>query len=492
MIEKLNRMTMQDLSDLLCSGKSTSVEICRSYLDRTDELEPKISAFLIIDKKLILRQAEESDKRRSEGRELSKFDGVPVSLKDVINSVGEQCTCGSKLLEPYVSIYDATATKRLKEKGFILFGRNNMDEFAMGSSCENSAYYPTRNPWDTTRVPGGSSGGSAAAVAAGEIPASLGTDTGGSVREPASFCGVVGLKPTYGRVSRYGLVAYASSLDQIGPITRNVYDSAVLLDIISGQDPMDSTSLPDSNLSFEDIVSNSGGSLEGVRIGLPKEYFEVEGLDEDVKSTVNKTIEKLKALGAEMVEVSLPHTKYAIAAYYVIATAEASANLARFDGIRYGKRVDDYKDLNELYFATRGNGFGDEVKRRILLGTFVLSSGYYDAYYLKAQKVRTLLRRDFDKAFEKCDVIFSPVAPTPAFKIGGITDPVQMYLADIYTISVNMAGNCAISVPADITEGAKLPVGVQFLGPAFGEDKILKVAKVFEENREIKEFIPNI
>jgi len=367
-----------------------------------------------------------------------------------------------------------------------------MDEFAMGSSCENSAYYPTKNPWDVTRVPGGSSGGSAAAVSAGEVPASLGSDTGGSVRQPSAFCGVVGMKPTYGRVSRYGLVAYASSLDQIGPITRNVKDSAILLDIISGDDSKDSTTLPDSEISFENIVNAAGSDLNGISIGLPKEYFEVDGLDKEIKSSVVKTIEKLKSLGAKIVDVSLPHTKYAIAAYYVIATAEASANLARFDGVRYGKRAEEYSDLNELYSLTRGEGFGEEVKRRILLGTFVLSSGYYDAYYLKAQKVRTLVRNDFDEAFKKCDVIFSPVSPTSAFKIGGITEPVQMYLADIYTVSVNLAGICAISVPSDILQSANLPVGVQFLGPVYGEDKILKVAKVFEDNRDIKEFVPNI
>ena len=492
MKNNLNKMTLCDVSDLLISGEITSSELCSLYLSRTKKMEPKIQAFLKVDEDEILRQASASDKRRGEGKPLSRFDGIPISLKDVINAKGEQCTCGSKILETYNSVYDATVTERLRNKGLVLFGRNNMDEFAMGSSCENSAYFSTKNPWDISRVPGGSSGGSAAAVSAGEVPASLGSDTGGSGRQPAAFCGVVGLKPTYGRVSRYGLVAYASSLDQIGPITRDVKDSAVLLDIISGCDPKDSTTLPDSKISFEEIVNASGDDLSGLRIGLPKEYFEVDGLDKDIKFSVDKTIEKLKSLGAKMVDVSLPHTKYAIAAYYVIATAEASANLARFDGVRYGKRTEGYNDLNELYSRSRGEGFGEEVKRRILLGTFVLSSGYYDAYYLKAQKVRTLVKNDFDEAFKKCDIIFSPVTPTPAFEIGGITDPVQMYLADIYTISVNLAGNCAISVPADILKESNLPVGVQFLGPAFGEDKILKVAKVFEENRDIKEFIPEV
>ena len=492
MKNNLKKMTISEISEVLTAGELSSFEICSFYLKRVKELEPKIQAFLKVDEKEILQQASTSDKRRSEGRQLSRFDGIPISLKDIINSKDEQCSCGSKILEPYNSIYDATVTERLRKKGFVIFGRNNMDEFAMGSSCENSAYFSTKNPWDLSRVPGGSSGGSAAAVSVGEVPASLGTDTGGSVRQPAALCGVVGLKPTYGRVSRFGVVAYASSLDQVGPITRNVKDSALLLDIISGLDPKDSTTLPDSSISFENIVDKTGDDLKGIRIGLPKEYFELDGLDKDIKKSINGTVEKLKSLGAEMVDISLPHTKYAIAAYYVIATAEASANLARFDGVRYGKRTEEYEDLNELYFKSRGEGFGEEVKRRILLGTFVLSSGYYDAYYLKAQKVRTLLRKDFDDAFKKCDVIFSPVSPTSAFKIGGITDPVQMYLADIYTISVNMAGICAISVPSDILEESGLPVGVQFLGPVFGEDKILNVARVFEKNRDIKEFVPEI
>ena len=492
MKNKLHKMTLSSISELLVSKKITSFELCSFYLERVKELEPKVQAFLKIDEKEILHQAVASDKRISEGKQLSKFDGIPISLKDLINVKNEQCTCGSKILEQYNSTYDATVVERLRSKGFVLFGRNNMDEFAMGSSCENSSYLSTKNPWDLTRVPGGSSGGSAAAVSSGEIPASLGSDTGGSVRQPAAFCGVVGLKPTYGRVSRYGLVAFASSLDQIGPITRDVKGSAVLLDIISGHDTKDSTTLPNSDVSFEEIVDTAGNDLSGVRIGLPKEYFKVDGLNKDIKSSVDKTIKKLKSLGAKVIDISLPHTKYSIAAYYVIATAEASANLARFDGVRYGTRAEHYKSLNDLYSQTRGKGFGEEVKRRILLGTFVLSSGYYDAYYLKAQKVRTLVRNDFDEAFKKCDVIFSPTTPTPAFKVGHITDPVQMYLADTYTISVNLAGNCAISIPSDILKDSNLPVGVQFLGPAFGEDMILKTAKVFEENRDIKEFVPEI
>ena len=462
-------------------------------MDRIDKIEDKVNAFLKIDREDILRQAENSDVRRKTGAILSQFDGIPISIKDVINVEGQPCTCGSKILEPYNSIYDATAVKKLKEKGFITFGRNNMDEFAMGSSCENSAFKKTSNPWNLERVPGGSSGGSAAAVSSGEIVASLGTDTGGSVRQPAAFCGVVGLKPTYGKVSRYGVVAYASSLDQIGPITRNVSDSAILLDTISGHDKMDSSSISDKrNDSYQNVIKNSNNNLDGFKVGVPREYLELEGLSDSVKKNYMETINLLKDLGAEIVDVSFPLTKYGIAAYYVIATAEASANLARFDGIRYGKRCKNYKDLNDLYFKTRGQNFGDEAARRILLGTFVLSSGYYDAYYLRAQKVRTLIRNDFINTFKNCDVILSPTSPTSAFKIGGITNPLEMYLADVFTISVNLAGVCAVSVPSGKDKENGLPLGIQFIGQHLGENQILKTAKVFESNRAIKTFIPAI
>ena len=344
---KNTKLTISEIVDLLETGKITSLELCKSYLKRVEETDSKIKAFLYIDENDILKQAEASDLRREKGKTLGKYDGVPISLKDVISVEGQPCRCGSKILEPYNAIYDATSVEKLKGQGIVLFGRNNMDEFAMGSSCENSAYFPTSNPWDLERVPGGSSGGSAASVAAGQVPASFGSDTGGSVRQPAAFCGVVGLKPTYGRISRYGLVAYASSFDQIGPIAGNVSDTAALLDIVSGNDPKDSTSLPDSDVNFLDVVENAGNSLKGTKIGLPKEYFEMEGLDSEIKCSIDKTLKKLKSLGAELVDVSIPHTKYAIAAYYVIATAEASANLARFDTVRYGKRADEYNDLME-------------------------------------------------------------------------------------------------------------------------------------------------
>ncbi|MCP4179281.1 MAG: Asp-tRNA(Asn)/Glu-tRNA(Gln) amidotransferase subunit GatA [bacterium] len=488
----IKKLTLLQASKLLTNGDITSTQLCRLYLDRVAEVESNIKAFIYLNEEEILKQAEESDLRRNTGKALSDYDGIPIAIKDLIAVKGDPCTCGSKILSGVDSIYDATVVEKLKNKGFVLFGRNNMDEFAMGSTCENSSYFSTKNPWDLDRVPGGSSGGSAAAVAASEIGASLGSDTGGSVRQPAAFCGVVGLKPTYGRISRYGLVAYASSLDQIGPLTKDVTDSALLLDIISGEDEKDSTSVKSENSEFLKSVISSGKDLKGLKVGMPKEYYIEGALDENVQKSIDDTVNILKNLGAEIVDVSLPHTKYAIASYYVIATAEASANLARFDGVRYGKRSADSANLMDMYLNTRGEGFGDEVKRRILLGTFVLSSGYYDAYYLKAQKVRTLIKNDFDKVFEQCDVILSPASPYPPFKIGAVTDPVQMYLADIYTISVNLAGICAVSVPVDIIESMNLPLGVQFIGPAFGEKKILKTAKVLEDNRKIKSFVPQI
>lgn len=490
----IKRLTLSKIAELLESAEISSAELCSKYLDHFKATEPKINAFLSINEEDIIRESELSDARKKNGKTLSRFDGIPIAIKDLINVKDQPCTCGSKILENYISVYDATVISKLRAKGFILFGRTNMDEFAMGSSCENSAYGITKNPWDIDRVPGGSSGGSAAAVSASEVPAALGSDTGGSVREPAAFCGVVGLKPTYGKVSRYGLVAFASSFDQIGPITKNVQDSAILLDIISGCDPKDSTSLPDFDLNYENLLKTVGSNLKGVTVGFPREYLQVDELDSHIRKTVDKSIELLKSLGAKLIEISLPYTKYGIAAYYVIATAEASANLARFDGVRYGKRTEKYNDLASLYLQTRGNYLGDEVKRRILLGTFVLSSGYHDAYYLKAQKVRTLIRNDFNKAFKKCDIIFSPSTPTLPVKIGEISDPVQMYLLDIFTVPINLAGVCAINVPADIVNygGKSLPVGVQFIGPAMREDKLFKVAKIFEDKRDIKEFIPGL
>jgi aspartyl-tRNA(Asn)/glutamyl-tRNA(Gln) amidotransferase subunit A len=403
---------------------------------------------------------------------------VPIAVKDVLAVKNQPLNCGSKILGNFISPYDATAVEKLKAAGAIIFGRCNMDEFAMGSSTENSAFGVTKNPWDNTRIPGGSSGGSAAAVAADEAIATLGTDTGGSIRQPAALCGVVGLKPTYGRISRYGLVAFASSLDQIGPLTKNIRDAATLLGVMSGVDPRDSTSVPQP---VPDYVAALDGKIKGLKLGLPREYL-IGGLDPEVKAAVDAAVKQYEKLGAEIVEISLPHTDYAVATYYIVATAEASANLARFDGIRYGLRV-DAADPTELYRQTRGAGFGAEVKRRIILGTYVLSSGYHDAYYLRAQKVRTLIRNDFLKAFETVDAIVTPTTPTAAFKIGEKSDdPLQMYLSDIFTISCNLAGICGVSIPCGFTKSPKLPIGLQLLGQPFGEETLLKLAHAYEQS----------
>lgn len=486
------KLTVAQAAEALAAGTCTAVELCRSYLDRIKSVDGQVKAFLKIDEPGILALAEASDARRAAGKPLSPYDGIPIGVKDCIVTQGQTCSCASKILENVVSPYDSTVVSRLKAKGFIPVGRLNMDEFAMGSSCENSAFQKTANPWNLDYVPGGSSGGSAASVAASEVPVALGSDTGGSIRQPAAFCGIVGLKPTYGRVSRYGLVAFASSLDQIGPMAHDVLDAAIILDSIGGQDPKDSTSLPFPCQGFADAVRACGkDNLQGVKIGLPKEYFECEGLTPSVRKAIDTAVETVKNLGAELVEVSLPHTKYAVATYYIIATAEASANLARFDGIRYGARADS-PDLIQTYFKSRGNGFGDEVKRRILLGTYVLSSGYYDAYYLRAQKVRTLIRQDFESAAAKCDVILTPVTPTTAFKFGEKSDPLQMYLADIFTIALNLSGNCGISVPAAVCPESGMPIGVQFIAPAMQEEKLLKVARIFELNRPEKDFFPQL
>ncbi|HLP78350.1 MAG TPA: Asp-tRNA(Asn)/Glu-tRNA(Gln) amidotransferase subunit GatA, partial [Candidatus Paceibacterota bacterium] len=425
-----------------------------------------------------LAQADAIDKELSQGGSMKPLTGMPIAIKDVIAVKGHPLNCGSKLLGKFVSPYDATVIKKLKVAGAIVFGRLNMDEFAMGSSTENSAFGLTRNPWDTSRIPGGSSGGSAAAVAAQESIATLGSDTGGSIRQPAALCGCVGLKPTYGRVSRYGLVAFASSLDQIGPFTKDVRDAATLLEVLSGNDPADSTSVPQPVPHYASALT---GDIKGLKIGIAKEYM-IGGLDPEVKQSVDAAIKQLEKLGAELVEVSLPHTDYAVATYYIIATAEASANLARFDGVRYCARVDG-NDPIEMYGKTRGAGFGPEVKRRIILGTYVLSSGYYDAYYLRAQKVRTLIRNDFLKAFEKVDAIVTPTTPTAAFKAGEKSDdPLQMYLSDIFTISCNLAGIPGISIPCGFTKSPKLPIGLQLLGKPFGEETILKIAHAYEQS----------
>ncbi len=468
----LHTLTVAEAAKGIREKQFSSTELVTALLQRIDQVESRVQAFLSVDREGALKEAGRRDSESS----TRPLHGVPIALKDILNVKGQPCTCGSQILKGYISVYDATVVTRLKEAGAVLLGRTNMDEFAMGSSTENSSFHPTHNPWDLTRIPGGSSGGSAAAVAADECLAALGTDTGGSIRQPAAVCGCVGLKPTYGRVSRFGLVAFASSLDQIGPLTKTVEDSALLLNILCGRDVMDSTSLP---VDVPDFTMVLGRGVKGMRLGLPKEYF-VKGMDPEVESAIRAAVDGLEKQGAQIVDISLPHTEHAVATYYVIATAEASANLARFDGVRYGHRVTEPGDLLDLYGRSRAEGFGIEVKRRIILGTYVLSSGYYDAYYLRAQKVRTLIRRDFQEAFEKCDAILTPTSPTVAFKMGEkTTDPLQMYLADIFTIATNLAGICGVSVPCGFVKG--MPVGLQILGPSMGEEKILQIANAHEK-----------
>ncbi len=479
--------SLHELQQKFRSGETSPGEVLRLLETRMREIEPSLGAFLSWDLERALAEAENADLSLPLG-------GLPIALKDNLNDTGQPCTCGSKILAPYRAPYDATVVARLRAAGAIPFGRTNLDEFAMGSSTENSAFRPTKNPWDFNRIPGGSSGGSAAAVAALEAFAALGSDTGGSIRQPAALCGVVGLKPSYGRVSRYGLVAFASSLDQIGPFARSTRDCAMILQAIAGRDARDSTSL---DRAVPDYTASLRGDLKGVRLGVPKEYF-IDGMDAGVRARVEEALKQCEALGAELVEISLPHTEYAVSVYYIIATAEASSNLARFDGVRYGHRADSGQEgLLAHYKRTREEGFGSEVKRRIILGTYVLSSGYYDAYYLRAQKVRTLIREDFRKAFEKVDAIVCPTSPEAAFAAGERTsDPLRMYLADIFTIATNLAGICGLSVPCGFVEegGSRLPVGLQFLGDDFAEDKLLGIAHAYEQSvpfgREVSPLTP--
>jgi aspartyl-tRNA(Asn)/glutamyl-tRNA(Gln) amidotransferase subunit A len=475
-----HRLTVSTLTRQLAQRELSATELTRSCLDRIQRIDGDIKAFLRVDTADALSQAAHADAEL--GRGVTYRDkpllGIPIAIKDVIAVKGHSLTCGSKILGAYISPYDATVIEKLRAAGAIVLGRLNMDEFAMGSSTENSAFFTTRNPWDLSRIPGGSSGGSAAAVAADEVPATLGSDTGGSIRQPAALCGCVGIKPTYGLVSRYGLVAFASSLDQIGPFTKSVEDAATLLTVIVGHDSKDSTSLP---RPVPDYSQSLGRDLRGMKIGLAKEFM-VGGLDPEVKSAVDQAVKQLTHLGAEVKEVSLPHAEYGVAVYYIVATAEASANLARFDGVRYGARVEGADPL-QMYERTRGAGFGPEVKRRIILGTYVLSSGYYDAFYLRAQKVRTLIRQDFLKAFETVDAIVSPTTPTAAFKAGEKTqDPLQMYLSDIFTISCNLAGIPGMSIPCGFTQSPKLPIGMQLLGKPFGEETLLRIAHAYEQS----------
>ena len=468
-------LSIHELTAQLAAKQLTAREATQACLDRIAAVDGRLNAFNSLSADDALAQADAADAALAAG-ESKPLLGVPIAIKDVIAVKDHPLTCSSKILGEYSSPYEATVIGRLRDAGAIVFGRLNMDEFAMGSSTENSAFGVSRNPWDTERIPGGSSGGSAVAVAADECIAALGSDTGGSIRQPAALCGCGGLKPTYGRVSRYGLVAYASSLDQIGPITKDTRDAARLLGVISGYDQRDSTSIPRVVPDYEAVL---GRDLKGLKIGLSKEYMG-DGLDPEIRTATEAAMQQLSELGAEICEISLPHTEYAIATYYIIATAEASANLARFEGVRYGARVDG-ADPEAMNRATRGAGFGEEVKRRIILGTYVLSSGYYDAYYLRAQKVRTLIRNDFLKAFEQVDLIASPTSPTAAFKIGEkANDPLQMYLSDIYTISANLASICGLSVPCGFTSD-NLPIGLQLLGQPFGEETLLQVAHAYEQ-----------
>jgi len=471
--------TIHELHSMLKSGETTSSAITESVYSRIDEVEEKVHSYLTLTREQAMEAAGKADERYRKGEFLSAMDGIPVGIKDIFLTEGVRTTAGSKILDNFKAPYDGTVISRIREAGAVITGKLNMDEFAMGSSTENSGFFPTYNPWDTKRVPGGSSGGSAASVAAGEAICTLGTDTGGSIRQPASHCGVVGMKPTYGRVSRYGIIAFASSLDQVGPLTRDVTDCAILLKTIAGHDPADSTS---ADIPVPDYPAMLTGEVEGVTIGLPEEYFG-EGIEPEVEELVRKAGAALEARGAKLVPVSLPSTKYAVATYYIIAPAEASSNLARYDGVRYGVRAMEADGLIEMYRKTRSRGFGPEVKRRIMLGTFALSAGYYDAYYGKSQRVRTMIRREMDEAFTKADVLLSPTAPTPAFYLDDkMDDPLQMYLSDICTIPVNIAGNAALSIPCGVTKEG-LPVGVQLIGPAFREETLLNVAYAYEQER---------
>jgi len=473
----LHQLTIHELHEKLVKKEVSATEILQAVLRRVDEVEGRVGAYLTLTPESALSQAQAVDQALARGEPIGSLAGIPIALKDNLCTEGIRTTCSSKILENFVPPYDATVVSRLKAAGAVLLGKTNLDEFAMGSSTENSAFKTTKNPWRLDRTPGGSSGGSAAAVAADECIAALGSDTGGSIRQPAACCGVVGFKPTYGRVSRFGLIAFASSLDQIGPLCKDVLDAALLLGGIAGYDPLDTTC---ATHAVENFTASLREGVRGLQIGVPREYF-VAGLDPEVSRAVRRAMETYEELGAKMVEVSLPHTDFAVATYYILATAEASSNLARYDGVRFGYRTDEAKSLLEMYSKTRGEGFGPEVKRRIMLGTYALSSGYYDAFYRKAQQVRTLLKRDFDLAFERVDLLLTPTAPTVAFPLGEkIEDPLQMYLSDIFTISVNLAGIPAISLPCGFS-GEGLPVGLQLIGRPFGEALLLSAAHSFEE-----------
>jgi aspartyl-tRNA(Asn)/glutamyl-tRNA(Gln) amidotransferase subunit A len=479
-------LKISELAPLLSRREVSPVEVAKAFLARIEAIDPELNTYITVDQEGAVAMAREAEARLGQG-ETGPLMGVPLALKDVLATQGLRTTCGSRILENFVPPYDATVCARLRQAGAVFLGKVNMDEFAMGSSTENSAYGATHNPWNRDCIPGGSSGGSAAAVAADLCTASLGSDTGGSIRQPASHCGVVGLKPTYGRVSRFGLVAYASSLDQIGPVTKDVRDTALLMNVIAGHDRRDSTAGPEP---VPDYLASLGQDVKGLKIGVPREYFG-EGLDAEVEAAVQGALKTLENLGADIVEVSLPHTEYAVGVYYIIAMAEASSNLARYDGVKYGFRAPG-NNLLEMYTQTRTLGFGAEVVRRIMLGTYTLSAGYYDAYYRKASQVRTLLRQDFDRAFQTCAVLATPVAPTPAFRLGEkVDDPLTMYLSDIFTISANLAGIPGISIPCGVSQGG-LPIGLQILGPHFGEPRMLQVAYAFEQATDFHRQKPNL
>jgi aspartyl-tRNA(Asn)/glutamyl-tRNA(Gln) amidotransferase subunit A len=483
----IRSLTVFEAHEQLRKREISSVELTGAILRRIDETDEKIRAYITLCRDAALEQAKEADRRISRGAGIDPFLGIPIALKDNFLTRGVRTTCASKILGNFIPPYDGTVVARLRSAGSVFAGKTNLDEFAMGSSTENSAFVPTRNPWSVERVPGGSSGGSAAAVAADQCLAALGTDTGGSIRQPAAYCGIVGLKPTYGRVSRYGIIAFASSMDQVGPLTKNIRDCALMLEAIAGYDPADSTSV---SLSVPRYSAALTGDIKGLRVGVPKEYF-ITGMQPEVEQAVRKGIHQLQRSGAIIEDISLPHTEYAVAVYYIVATAEASSNLARYDGMRFG-HSERANDLMETYTKTREEGFGAEVKRRIMLGTYALSAGYYDAYYLKAQQVRALIKKDFDQAFKICDAIVTPTAPTTAFRLGEKTgDPLQMYLSDIYTLSINLAGLPAVSLPCGFDSGA-LPIGMQIIGKHFAETTVLRLAYAYEQATEWHKQKPNL
>jgi aspartyl-tRNA(Asn)/glutamyl-tRNA(Gln) amidotransferase subunit A len=484
---ELNQLTIHELQEKIKSGETSALQIAEAVFSRIDAVEERVHSFIRLMKEEAMIAAEKADADIKKGN-IKALTGVPIALKDIVCTKGITTTCGSHILYNFVPPYDATVVEKLRDAGAVFVGKSNMDEFAMGSSTETSYFGVTRNPWDLTRIPGGSSGGSATAVAADECIAAIGSDTGGSIRQPAALCGVVGMKPTYGRVSRFGLIAFASSLDQIGPFTKDVEDCAIMMNALAGFDPKESTSVP---VGVPDYRQYTGRDIQGWKVGIPREYF-IEGIDPEINAAIKNAIAVIEKIGGKCVDISLPHTEYCLAVYYIIAPAEASSNLARYDGVKYGFRSADGGNLLDIYKNTRSQGFGVEVKRRIMIGTYALSAGYYDAYYKKASQVRALIKRDFEEAWKKCDVILTPTTPTPAFKIGEKTDnPLQMYLSDIFTISTNLAGIPGISVPCGFTSGG-LPVGVQFLAGHFEEGKLIQIASAYERNAQIEKRRPQL